>query len=87
MFGSASRMRRRYAILLPYLGFYTLTPFFAAAFLFAAGERRWRWIIGVSMLLYVFMIIAFARLFYVGLPVGTVRPFYDFSNWLLVLVR
>lgn len=76
-----------YAALMQSVGFYVLTPFFIAAFLFAAGERRWKWIVSVTVCLYAVLVVAFARLFYVGLPVGTVRPFYDISNWLLVLIR
>ncbi len=76
-----------YALLLQPLGFYALTPLFILAFLYAAGERRWPWLLGVTAFIYGFLLIAFARLLYVGLPTGNVRPFYDFSNWLLVVIR
>ena len=76
-----------YAALLSAVGFYVLTPFFILAFLLFAGERRLPWLIGVTLGIYGFLLIAFARIFYVGLPVGTMRPFYDISNALLVLIR
>ena len=76
-----------YALLLPAAGFYVTTPFFIAAFLYAAGERRLKWLVLVTVCLYAGLVFAFARLFYIGLPVGTAQPFYDISNWLLVVIR
>ncbi len=85
--GAALGLPIVYALLLPAVGFYVTTPFFIAAFLYAAGERRWKWLVLVTVCLYVGLVFAFARLFYIGLPVGTAQPFYDISNWLLVLIR
>lgn len=76
-----------YAACLERLGFYFLTPVFIIAFLLIGGERRWGWIIGVTAFLYIFYLLLFAKLLYVGLPTGNVHPFYDFSNWLLVKIR
>lgn len=76
-----------YALLLQPLGFYVLTPVFVGLFLYVAGERRWPWLLGVTAFIYAFLLLVFARVLYVGLPTGTVRPFYDFSNWLLVIIR
>lgn len=76
-----------YAGLMEQMGFYFLTPFFILAFLLLAGERRWQMLVGVSLGIYVFMVIVFGRFLYINLPVGNWHPFYDFSNWLLVLIR
>lgn len=76
-----------FALLLQPVGFYVLTPFFIAAFLWVAGERRWQWILGVSAGLYVFLVIGFVKIFYVGLPVGTIQVFYDVSNVILGIIR
>lgn len=76
-----------YAFLMESIGFYALTPFFIAGVIFLMGERRIGWIIGISLVCYAVMLLLFAKLLYVGLPVGTVRPFYDFSNWLLALIQ
>lgn len=76
-----------YASLLENVGFYFLTPFFIAAYLVLLGERRWPWVLGVTLGIYVMFLILFARLLFVGLPTGNVSPFYDFSNWLLVVIR
>ncbi|MDH5748172.1 MAG: tripartite tricarboxylate transporter TctB family protein [Rhodospirillales bacterium] len=76
-----------YASLLELIGFYSLTPVFIAIFLYIAGERRWKRLIGVTVFIYVFILICFAKLLYVGLPTGNLHPFYDFSNWLLVIIR
>jgi hypothetical protein len=76
-----------FAFLLEYIGFYSLAPFFVAAFLYIGGERRWGRIVGISLFIYALMILLFAKLLFVGLPVGNWHPFYDFSNWLLVLLQ
>jgi len=76
-----------FAFLLEPIGFYTLAPFFVAAFLFIGGERRWKRIVGISLFIYAVMVFFFAKLLFVGLPVGNWHPFYDFSNWLLVFIR
>jgi hypothetical protein len=76
-----------FAFLLEGVGFYALAPFFVAAFLYIGGERRWARIAGISLFIYALMILLFAKLLFVGLPVGNWHPFYDFSNWLLVLLQ
>jgi hypothetical protein len=76
-----------FAFLLENVGFYTLAPFFVAAFLAIGGERRWGRIVGISLFIYALMIVLFAKLLFVGLPVGNWHPFYDFSHWLLVLLQ
>lgn len=76
-----------YAYLMDSLGFFALTPFFIAAVMILMGERRPLWIIGFTILIYVIILFLFARLLNANLPVGTVHPFYDFSNWLLVRIQ
>ena len=76
-----------YAALLDISGFYFTTPIFILAYLWLNGERRLPWLIGVPLVLYAFLLTVFTRLLYIGLPIGYVRPFYDFSNWLLVLIK
>lgn len=76
-----------YAALLDISGFYFTTPIFIFIYLLLNGERRIGWLIGVTVFIYAFILIVFTKLLYVGLPIGYVSPFYDFSNWLLVLIR
>ena len=76
-----------YAALLQDVGFYVLTPIFIAAYLVIAGERRWKWVLSVTVFVYAALLLIFVKFLYVGLPTGNVRPFYDFSNWLLVVIR
>lgn len=76
-----------YAGLLNHTGYYFTTPFFLAAYLFVTGERRVRWLIGVPLAVYAVLTILFTRYLYVGLPVGYWPGFYDFGNWLVVLIR
>lgn len=76
-----------YIFLLPRTGFYLTTPFFLAAYMFVLGERRGAYLVGVPILIYAIAMLIFTRLLFVALPVGIWPGFYDFSNWLLVLVR
>lgn len=76
-----------FAFLLEDVGFYSLAPFFVAVYLYVGGERRWGRVVGISLLIYALMILFFAKLLFVGLPVGNWHPFYDYSNWLLILLE
>jgi len=76
-----------YAYLMDSFGFFALTPFFIAAVMILMGERRPLWIIGFTILIYIIILFLFARVLNANLPVGTVHPFYDFSNWLLVNIQ
>lgn len=85
--GAALVLPLVYAGLLEYTGYYFTTPFFLAAYLYISGERRVKWLIVAPLLIYVVLTILFTRFLYVGLPVGYWPGFYDFSNWLIVLIR
>ena len=76
-----------FAFLLDAVGFYVLAPIFIAVLLYIGGERRWGRIVGVSLFIYALAILFFAKLLFVGLPTGNMHPFYDFSNWLLAMIR
>ena len=76
-----------YAYSMDWVGFYLSTPVFAAAVIYLMGERRWQWIAGVSLLQWSIVVLIFTVILYTGLPTGNTWPFYDISNWLLVLLR
>lgn len=76
-----------YTALLEYTGYYFTTPFFLAGYLFLTGERRLKFLVLVPAATYVLLTFVFTTLLYVGLPVGYWPGFYDFSNWVVVLLR
>lgn len=76
-----------FAGLLDYTGYYFTAPLFIAGYLGLTGERRPRNLILVPLIIYAILTVLFTRYLYVGLPVGYVRGFYDFSNWLVVMLR
>ena len=76
-----------YASLLDGTGYYITTPLFLAAYLYMTGERRLKPLILVPLTIYAVVTFIFTRLLYVGLPTGYWPGFYDFSNWLIVLIR
>ena len=76
-----------YASILDYTGFYVTTPVFLVLYLFVVGERRLKFLILVPLVIYLLLLLFFTKLLFVNLPVGNWHPFYDVSNWLLVLLR
>lgn len=76
-----------YVYFLPRTGFYVTTPFFLSGYMLLLGERRLRHLVGTSLLIHGFALLVFGRLLFVPLPTGNWPGFYDFSNWLLVLIR
>ncbi|MCH8095836.1 MAG: tripartite tricarboxylate transporter TctB family protein [Proteobacteria bacterium] len=76
-----------YAGLLNGTGYYFTTPLFLAAYLYMTGVRAARPLILVPLVIYAVVTFIFTRILYVGLPVGYWPGFYDFSNWLIVLIR
>lgn len=76
-----------YAALLQGMGYYFLTPFFLAGYLYLTGERRVTALILVPLFIYGTVTLIFTRLLYVGLPIGYWPGFYDLGNWFVVLLR
>ena len=76
-----------YAFLLEPVGFYVLTPVFIFLLLWLSEERRWRFLIGISLGIYAILVLVFGKLLFLSLPVGTVQIFYDISNWLLTVIQ
>jgi hypothetical protein len=72
-----------YAWSLKPVGFYAATPVFATLVIILLGERRIKWIIGISALIYAVLIGLFMVILNAPLPQGTVSPFYDFSAFML----
>jgi len=59
-----------YAFLLEIVGFIVLTPIWVAAYMLAIGMRRWRWLIGATVIFSAFMIAVFPKLMLIQLPRG-----------------
>lgn len=76
-----------YLYLLPRTGYYFTTPFFLSGYMLLLGERRLRHLVGTSLLFYGLSLLVFTKLLFVPLPTGNWPGFYDFSNWLLILIR
>ncbi len=74
-----------FALSLKPVGFYFAAPIFIALVIFLFGERRWKWILGITVLLYFILLLLFMVLLNAPLPQGNVSPFYDYSALLLTL--
>ena len=72
-----------FAYLLKPVGMYSAAPFFIATILWLFGERRWKWIIGITILIYVILLGLFVVTLNAPLPQGNVSPFYDISGFIL----
>lgn len=73
-----------FALSLKPVGFYSAAPFFIVGIILLMGERRPLAILGITVLIYVLLILFFLVLLNANLPQGTVSPFYDISSQFLI---
>lgn len=76
-----------YLWLIPRAGFYVSTLVFLLAYMAYLGERRWPYLLTVTVFLFAAVNVVFTRLFYVALPTGSWPVFYDVSNWFVTFMR
>ena len=74
-----------FAISLKPVGFYSATPFFISGIIYLLGERRMKWILFITLLIYFLLILLFMVVLNAPLPQGNVSPFYDFSALMLTI--
>lgn len=74
-----------FAWLLKPVGIYFGAPFFIAAIIWLFGERRWKPILLMTILIYIVFIGLFLVVLNAPLPQGNTSPFYDFSAWVLTM--
>ena len=74
-----------FAWLLKPVGIYFSAPFFIATIIWLFGERRWKAIVLMSVVIYVVFIGLFLGILNAPLPQGNMSPFYDFSAWILTM--
>ena len=74
-----------FAMLLKPVGFYFATPFFIAIIIVIFGERRVKWILGITALIYAILLGLFMMILNAPLPQGNMSPFYDYSALILTL--
>ena len=74
-----------FAWLLKPVGIYFSAPFFIAAVMWLFGERRWKAIFIMTVVIYVLFIGLFLVVLNAPLPQGNVSPFYDISAWILTM--
>ena len=74
-----------FAWLLKPVGIYFAAPFFIAIIIWLFGERRWKAIVLMTVVIYVIFIGLFLVILNAPLPQGNMSPFYDFSAWILTM--
>ena len=67
------------------VGFYAATPIFVVLLIFLLGEKRIKWVLANTLIIYFLIIFLFMVLLNAPLPQGNVSPFYDFSALMLTL--
>ena len=67
------------------VGFYSATPVFIALTIMLLGEKRIKWILGITLFIYLVLILLFMVILNAPLPQGNISPFYDFSAFMLTL--
>ena len=75
-----------YLFLLPRTGYFATTPLFLMAYMLAFREHSLKYMLATTVLLYAGSLAIFSKLLFVPLPTGNWPGFYDFSNWLLVIL-
>jgi len=72
-----------FAYLLKPVGMYSAAPVFIAMIIWLFGERRWQWILGITLLIYAILLGLFVVALNAPLPQGNMSPFYDYSGFVL----
>ena len=72
-----------FAYLLKPVGMYSAAPVFIAMIIWLFGERRWQWILGITVLIYAILLGLFVVVLNAPLPQGNTSPFYDYSGFVL----
>jgi hypothetical protein len=67
------------------VGFYSATPIFIALTILLLGEKRIKWVLGITLFIYLLLIVLFMVILNAPLPQGNISPFYDFSAFMLTL--
>jgi hypothetical protein len=76
-----------FAALLEDMGFYSLAPIFIVGVMFLFGETRPKPMLAIMALIYGLLMALFVKILFVGLPVGNIRPFYDFGSWVVTVLQ
>ncbi|HIC07843.1 MAG TPA: tripartite tricarboxylate transporter TctB family protein, partial [Candidatus Lambdaproteobacteria bacterium] len=64
---------------------YSATPVFIALTIMLLGEKRIKWVLGITLFIYLVLILLFMVILNAPLPQGNISPFYDFSAFMLTL--
>jgi len=67
------------------VGFYSATPVFIVLIILLLGEKRIKWVIGITLFIYFLLIFLFMVILNAPLPQGNISPFYDISAFMLTL--
>lgn len=76
-----------YLFLMPRMGFYVITPLFLIGYMILLGERRFRVLLGTTLLIYGLTILIFTALLFVPLPVGNWPGFYEVNALFVSLFK
>jgi hypothetical protein len=87
MMGAMLTLPLFFAVLLEDMGFYAMAPLFIVGVMFLFGEKRPKPMLAIMALIYGLLMALFVKILYVGLPVGNIRPFYDFGSWVVTVLQ
>jgi C4-dicarboxylate transporter len=76
-----------FASLMEDFGFYALAPLFIIGVMYVFGERRPKHMAVITAVLMGVLLLLFVKILFVGLPVGNIRPFYDFGSWVVTVLQ
>jgi len=87
MVGAILALPLFFAVMLEDIGFYSLAPFFIVGVMFLFGETRPKPMAAIMGLIYGLLLLLFVKILFVGLPIGNIRPFYDFGSWVVTVLQ
>ncbi len=76
-----------FAAFLQDFGFYAMAPIFILGVMYLMGERRYKRMGAIMLILFAILLLLFVSLLYVGLPTGNISPFYEFGTTIVNILQ
>lgn len=68
-------------------GFYAMAPIFILGVMYLMGERRFKKMSWVMLIVLGILLMLFVSILYVGLPTGYISPFYEFGTTIVNILQ
>ncbi len=76
-----------FAAFLQDFGFYAMAPIFILGVMYLMGERRYKRMGVIMLIVFAILLLLFVTILYVGLPTGNISPFYEFGTTIVNILQ